>query len=108
MSYSLMDTHCHITCDTLYERIEEVLENAKENKVETMLVVCTDFISFARAKEIAKTHAGIKIALGFHPSDLYDFKEEDYLRLEEIVKNKEIDALESSLNWQSQSQRRVT
>ena len=25
--YTLIDTHCHITCDALYERIDEVIQN---------------------------------------------------------------------------------
>ena len=29
MNYSLIDTHCHITCDELYSHIYEVLMNAK-------------------------------------------------------------------------------
>lgn len=93
MSYTLIDTHCHITSDSLYERIEEVMENAHRNNVKEMLVVCTDFVSYKRAKEVQAKYEGIKIAFGFHPSDLYDFKEEDYIRLEELVKNKEIDVL---------------
>ena len=32
--YTLIDTHCHITCDALYERIDEVIQNAKEHHVE--------------------------------------------------------------------------
>lgn len=93
MSYTLIDTHCHITSDRLYERIEEVMENAKASNIKEMLVVCTDFISYERAIELKSKYEGIKIAFGFHPSDLYNFNEEDYLRLEEIVKNKEIDVL---------------
>ena len=90
MSYTLIDTHCHIASESLYERIDEVMANAKANNVDEFLVVCTHFESFKRAKEIQKKYANIKIAFGFHPSDLYDFNEEDYLKLEEIVKNKEI------------------
>lgn len=93
MNYTLIDTHCHITSESLYTRIDEVMENAKNNNVDEMLVVCTHFKSYARAKALQKQYPNIKIALGFHPSDLYDFNEEDYVQLEEIVKNKEIDCL---------------
>ena len=93
MSYTLIDTHCHISCSRLYERIDEVMANAKANNVNEYLVVCTDFDSFEKAKEIQKNYDNIKIAFGFHPSDLYDFNDEDYLKLEEIVKNKEISCL---------------
>lgn len=92
MNYRVLDSHCHITCDQLYERLDEVLENAKNNNVEKMLVVCTDFKTYERAKQLQET-IDIDIAFGFHPSDLYDFKEEDYITLETIIKNKEVVAL---------------
>ena len=28
---TLIDTHCHITCDALYERIDEVLEKCSSS-----------------------------------------------------------------------------
>lgn len=93
MEYGLIDSHCHITCDELYERVDEVIANAKANHVEKMLVICTHFNEFERAKKLQEQYAFLDVALGFHPSDLYDFKEADYLRLETIVKNKEVVAL---------------
>ena len=36
---TLIDTHCHITCDALYERIDEVLENARQAGIEKMLII---------------------------------------------------------------------
>lgn len=93
MSYGLIDSHCHITCDELYERIDEVMNNAKMNHVERMLVICTHFNEFERAKTLQKQYANIDIAMGFHPSDLYDFSEDDFIRLELLLKNKEIVAL---------------
>ncbi|MDD3049307.1 MAG: TatD family hydrolase [Bacilli bacterium] len=93
MDYELIDTHCHITCDELYERIEDVLANAKARQVGRMLVVCTHFNEYERAKKLQEQYPFLDIAMGFHPSDLYDFKEEDYIRLEEIIKQKAIVAL---------------
>ena len=43
---TLIDTHCHITCDALYERIDEVLENARQAGIEKMLIICTDFTEY--------------------------------------------------------------
>lgn len=93
MGHGLIDSHCHITCDELYERIDEVMMNAKANQVEKMLVICTHFNEFERAKKLQQQYSYIDIAMGFHPSDLYDFNEEDYKHLEILLKNKEIIAL---------------
>lgn len=93
MEYTLIDSHCHITGDELYERIEEVIKNAKANHVGKMLVVCTHFNEFERAKLLQNQYSFIDIAFGFHPCDLYDFNDDDYERLERIIKNEEIVAL---------------
>ena len=93
MNYSLIDTHCHITCDELYSHICEVLMNAKYHHVERMLIVCIDWKSFERAKELKQREDIFDIAMGFHPSDLYDFTEHDYERLEQVLANDEVVAL---------------
>lgn len=95
MEYSLIDTHCHITCDALYERLDEVMENAKQHHVMTMMIICTNFTEYERAVQVKKQYQDftIKIALGFHPCDLHDVKEEDFQRLEKLLQEQKIDAV---------------
>lgn len=90
---SLIDTHCHITCDQLFPRVQEILENAKLHHVERLLVVCTDWESFDRAKKLQEQEGMIDLAMGFHPSDLYAFSEADYDRLEALLAHDEVIAL---------------
>ena len=85
MNYQLIDTHCHITCDELYEDIEEILLRAKQHHVTRMLAVCTSFQEYERAELLKNAGHPIDIALGFHPNDLYAFHEEDYCHLEELL-----------------------
>ena len=90
----LIDTHCHITCDDLYTRIEEVCTNAKEANVTKMMIVCTNFTEYERAKALqSKEPERFDIALGFHPNDLYAFSEADYERLEDLLKQHQLTAL---------------
>lgn len=89
----LIDSHAHITCDQLYERIDEVIENAIQSNVTRILVVCTDFKSYERAKALHHNEIQFDIALGFHPCDLNDFNDNDYILLEEIIKSESIVAL---------------
>lgn len=93
MTYSLIDTHCHITCDELYSRIDEVLREAKAHHVDRMLVVCTNFIEYERAVSLKEQGHPIDIALGFHPNDLYAFQEEDYQHLEQLLIEHKLTAL---------------
>ena len=90
---TLIDTHCHITCDSLFPRVHEVIEQAKAHHVERLLVVCTDWKSFERAKQLQLHEDMIDVAMGFHPSDLYNFSKADYDRLEALLQNDEIIAL---------------
>lgn len=91
---TLIDTHCHITCDALYERIDEVLENARQAGIEKMLIICTDFTEYERAQQLKEREPErFDIALGFHPNDLYAFQEADYERLEELLKQERIIAV---------------
>lgn len=93
MEYNMIDTHCHITCDALYERIEEVLKNAIEHYVTRLLIVCTNFVEYERAVLWKEKGYPLDIALGFHPNDLYAFKEEDYERLESLLSEDKLIAL---------------
>lgn len=91
---TLIDTHCHITCDALYERIDEVLENARQAGIEKMLIICTDFTEYERAQQLKEREPErFDIALGFHPNDLYAFQEADYERLEELLKQERLIAV---------------
>ena len=93
MEYSFIDTHCHIACDALYERLDEVMENAKQSNVKTMMIICTNFTEYERAVKVKENYKdfSIKIALGFHPCDLNDVTEEDFQRLETLIQENEID-----------------
>lgn len=93
MEYMLIDSHCHIVSDRLFEKIDEVLANAKQHHVGRMLVICTNFKDYERAITLKDEEIIFDIALGFHPSDLYDFKEEDYQRLEEVIASDKIIAV---------------
>ena len=67
---TLIDTHCHITCDALYERIDEVLDHAKREGIEKMLIVCTNFTEYERAQYLKDREP----------------ERFDYVRLEELLK----------------------
>lgn len=89
----LIDTHSHITCDRLYDDIEGILQRAKQHGIQRMMVVCTNFIEYERAILLQDNTIIFDIALGFHPSDLLQFKEEDYTHLEHILQSNTLAAL---------------
>lgn len=93
MTYYLTDTHCHITCDRLYQRIDEIMINAQAANIKRLIVFCCSFEEYERAKQLKAKYANILIAFGFHPSELYDFKEADYATFEQELASGTIDIL---------------
>ena len=60
--YGLTDTHCHITDERLFSRIDEIMENAKVAGVVRMLVVCVGFEEYERAEQLREKGYPLDIA----------------------------------------------
>ena len=75
------DSHCHITCDRLYSRIEEIIENIQSKNVTSCMIMCTSPEELERAKRIKEKYPFFKVAFGWFPSDAKDVtdKEIQYL-----------------------------
>lgn len=89
----IFDTHCHLNSEELYERLEEVLENAKKVGVDKFLVVGWNKESSFKAVEIAHRYEGIYAAIGFHPTDIDDVSEEDYNETMALVNDPKVVAI---------------
>ena len=89
----IIDTHAHITCDELYKAIDELLERAKDADIERILCICLNRSELERAFELKKHYSWIDIAFGYHPSDLYELKDEDWHYLEHIIFDERIIAV---------------
>ena len=87
-----IDSHCHITCDSLYERIDEVIEHM--DQVKFAMIICTNEEEFLRAKSIKEQYPNkFKIAFGWYPGDVKDISEKEYQILEDAINKNEIDCL---------------
>jgi TatD DNase family protein len=75
------DSHCHITCDQLYTRIDEIIENIQNKQVTSCMIMCTNKEEFERAKDLKSKRPSFKIALGWFPGDAKEITQEhfDYL-----------------------------
>ena len=89
----IFDTHCHLNSEELYERLDEVLENAKKVGVDKFLVVGWNKESSFKAVEIAHRYEGIYAAIGFHPTDIDDVGEEDYKETMALVNDPKVVAV---------------
>ena len=89
----IFDTHCHLNSEELYERLEEVLEDAKKVGVDKFLVVGWNKESSFKAVEIAHRYEGIYAAIGFHPTDIDDVSDEDYNETMALVNDPKVVAV---------------
>lgn len=89
----ILDTHSHITCDALYERIDEIIENAKHANIERILCVCCSKEEIERALQLAQRYDFIDCAYGYHPEDVDQITDQDLSELEAILRNQAIVAL---------------
>lgn len=85
------DSHCHITCDDLFERIDEVIENMKD--VSSCMIMCTTEEEFKRALPIKEKDSKFKIAWGWFPGDAKEVTEHHYQILQQAIDLKQIDCL---------------
>lgn len=88
----LFDTHCHLNSIDLYNEIDDVINRAKENGVQTFLVVGYDKKSSFLALEIANKYDFVYAAVGFHPTDI-DVSEEEFNDVMNLLNEKKVVAL---------------
>ena len=79
------DSHCHITCDRLYTRIDEIIENIQNKQITSCMIMCTNKEEFERAKELKSKHPSFKIALGWFPGDAKEITQEHFDYLNEQI-----------------------
>ena len=80
------DTHCHLSKED-YDNIDEVIDRAKENNVDRLIICGCDKNGIKEALEIANTHDNIYLEIGFHPSEANIITEEDICWLKELIKS---------------------
>lgn len=66
----IFDSHCHLNDEILYDRIDQVIEDAKKTGVKKFLVVGYDYKSSQLAVKIAKKYDECYAAIGIHPTEI--------------------------------------
>ena len=85
------DTHCHLF-KQYYDDVLEVIDRAKKDNVNRMIVSGCDNISNLEILELIEND-GIYGTLGIHPEVVDSYKEEDLKLIEENILNKKIVAV---------------
>jgi TatD DNase family protein len=63
----LIDTHCHLDDEILFDRLPEIIGNARQSGVDSFVVPAVDPTGWGRIAAIADREKGIFPAFGIHP-----------------------------------------
>jgi len=87
----IIDSHCHLDYDNLYNQLDEVLKRAKLNNVSHLLTICTTLNSFERIKKITNKFENVYGTFGIHPHESGKYTEVDFEYIVKTInKNKKI------------------
>ena len=82
----IIDSHCHLDFDNLYNDLDNVIKRADINEVKYLLTISTNLKSFEKIKIIVKKYKNVYGTFGIHPHETKDFKNIDS---KFIIKNKD-------------------
>ena len=87
-----IDTHCHIFSE-YYDDIDKVISECRDNNIDKIIVNGSNIKSNIEVMELYNKYDIVYAAIGFHPTELDDFKEEYFRFLEENINNSKVVAI---------------
>lgn len=82
----IIDTHCHLDVDEFDPDRDEVLKHCRENHINKIIVPSIDANGWHKLLELCKHEKGLYPALGLHPVYIYQHKDDDLDKLDELIK----------------------
>ncbi|MBB65483.1 MAG: hydrolase TatD [Waddliaceae bacterium] len=108
-SLQLIDSHAHITSDSIYPHVDGVLERAKQAGIDFVINICTDQVTLERGLELHKRYPWVYNVAATTPHDVEKEGEELFPLMAEVARNQKIVAVgETGLDYYySHSERSV-
>ncbi|MDD3419672.1 MAG: TatD family hydrolase [Candidatus Gastranaerophilales bacterium] len=89
----LIDTHAHIDFDDYQQDFKKVLQEAKEQGVEKIIIPGVEPSTFGRIIDLVNKYENVYGAIGIHPSDALKWTDESYDEIKSLAKNPKIVAI---------------
>ena len=86
----MIDSHCHLDHEPLYDNITEVISRSKETGITKLLTICTTLDSFEKIKEIVEKDKMIYGTYGIHPHETKNNYVDKIMIVEAVKKNNKI------------------
>ncbi len=87
------DTHAHLFYPNFKDDLDKVIEKAKNNGVDYILVPATDIATSKQAIELSEKYDFIFASVGIHPHDTKDWSDNLITELEELANHKKVVAI---------------
>ena len=88
----MVDTHCHLYSE-YYDDLDEIIDKIKKSGVRAIIVNGCDMRTNKEVLELVNKYDIVYGALGFHPTELDEFSEDDFRWLEEHINDDKIVAI---------------
>lgn len=88
-----VDTHAHLFFENFKEDIDEVVERAKQNDVDYIIVPATDLKTAREAIALSEKYSNIYLTVGIHPHDTKDWNDPLIPQIEELAKHPKVVAI---------------
>ncbi|NLY79640.1 MAG: TatD family hydrolase [Lysinibacillus sp.] len=85
-----IDTHVHLNADQFQDDLQEVIDRAREAKVEKMIVVGFDRKTIERAMKLIEEYEFLYAVIGWHPVDAIDCTEDDLVWIENLARHPKV------------------
>ena len=88
-----IDTHAHLFYPNFQDDLDIVLQNAKNEKIDHILVPATDLPTSAKVIELIDKYEMLYGAVGIHPHDIKDWTDDHLTQLKELASHKKVVAI---------------
>ena len=89
----IIDTHCHLNDEELYQDYKNVVKRAKEAGITTLFVVGWDYESSKLAIEIAESQENIFAIVGYQPCNIEGVSDEEFNKTMSLLNHPKVIAV---------------
>ncbi len=78
----LIDSHCHLSYDFAPKSVDDIVREARENGVETLITIGTDMKNLPEVQALSERFDCVYHTVGVHPHDAIDIADSDIIEIE--------------------------
>ena len=86
----MIDSHCHLDHEPLFNNLDEVLKRSKDVGIEKLLTICTTFDSYEKIIKLVEKDKMIYGTYGIHPHEAKNDKVSSKMIIDQINNNEKI------------------